>query len=47
MKKVGLTGNIGSGKTTISHVFQSLGVPSFHSDEEAKIIMMRSRLEVN
>lgn len=44
MKKVGLTGNIGSGKTTISHVFKSLGVPVFHSDEQAKIIMMSEPL---
>lgn len=36
MKIVGLTGGIGSGKTTISNVFASLGVPVFNADYEAK-----------
>ncbi|MFW5974809.1 MAG: dephospho-CoA kinase, partial [Bacteroidota bacterium] len=31
-----LTGNIGSGKSTVSRVFQALGVPVFHADQEAK-----------
>ncbi len=33
---VGVTGNIGSGKSTVCKVFQVLGIPSFHADEEAK-----------
>lgn len=36
MITLGLTGGIGSGKTTVAAVFQSLGVPVFNSDEEAK-----------
>jgi dephospho-CoA kinase len=36
MLKVGLTGNIGSGKTIIASIFSSLGVPVFHADVEAK-----------
>jgi dephospho-CoA kinase len=36
MITVGLTGGIGSGKTTVAAVFQSLGVPVFNSDDEAK-----------
>ena len=36
MLKVGLTGNIGSGKTIAASVFSSLGVPVFHADLEAK-----------
>lgn len=39
MKKrlsVVLTGNIGSGKTLVSSVFSSLGVPIFNADDEAK-----------
>jgi dephospho-CoA kinase len=36
MLKVGLTGNIGSGKTTVARVFGSLGIPVFHADDEAK-----------
>jgi dephospho-CoA kinase len=36
MEVVGLTGNIGSGKSTIAKAFIALGIPVFNSDEEAK-----------
>jgi dephospho-CoA kinase len=36
MIKVGLTGNIGSGKTTVLKIFETLGVPVFYADNEAK-----------
>ncbi len=36
MIKIGLTGGIGSGKSTISRLFNLLGVPVFDSDREAK-----------
>jgi dephospho-CoA kinase len=36
MIKVGLTGGIGSGKTTVSSIFQELGVPVFNSDKCAR-----------
>jgi dephospho-CoA kinase len=36
MIKVGLTGNMGSGKTTVARIFETLGVPVYHADEEAK-----------
>lgn len=36
MEVVGLTGNIGSGKSTIAKVFIALGIPVFNSDDEAK-----------
>jgi dephospho-CoA kinase len=36
MEVVGLTGNIGSGKSTFAKVFAALGIPVFNSDEEAK-----------
>lgn len=39
MKKVGLTGGIGSGKTTVASVFSTLGVPVYNSDKEARIII--------
>ena len=42
MLKVGLTGGIGAGKTTISTIFKILGVPVFDADKEAKIIMNNS-----
>lgn len=40
MLKVGLTGNIGSGKTTVSKVFEVLGVPVFYADDAAKSAMV-------
>lgn len=36
MLKVGLTGNIGSGKTVVSELFSTLGIPVYHADEESK-----------
>jgi dephospho-CoA kinase len=36
MLKIGLTGNIGSGKTTVSQIFSLLKIPVYHSDEESK-----------
>lgn len=36
MLKVGLTGGIGSGKSTVAKVFQSLGVPIYFADTEAR-----------
>jgi len=40
MFKVGITGNIGSGKTTICKVFEVLGIPVFYADDEAKNVMV-------
>ena len=36
MEVVGLTGNIGAGKSTVANVFVALGIPVFNSDLEAK-----------
>jgi dephospho-CoA kinase len=36
MQVVGITGNIGSGKSTIARAFTALGIPVFNSDDEAK-----------
>ncbi len=36
MLKIGLTGGIGSGKSTVGKIFQHLDVPVFISDDEAK-----------
>ncbi|MEE4177035.1 MAG: dephospho-CoA kinase [Bacteroides sp.] len=41
MLQVGLTGNIGSGKTTVCKVFENLGVPVFYADLRARVIMER------
>ncbi|MDR3287199.1 MAG: dephospho-CoA kinase, partial [Prevotellaceae bacterium] len=38
MLKIGLTGGIGSGKTLVSKVFNTIGVPVFCADTEAKKI---------
>ncbi len=39
MLKIGITGGIGAGKTTITHVFLRLGIPVFYSDIEAAKIL--------
>lgn len=39
MLKIGITGNIGSGKTTVSKVFELLGVPVFYADAAAREVM--------
>lgn len=41
---VGLTGGIGSGKTTVAQEFQELGVPVYIADDEAKKIMHESKI---
>lgn len=38
-KIIGLTGGIGSGKTTIANYFQSKGIPVYIADDEARKIM--------
>jgi len=43
MLKIGLTGNIGSGKTTVSKIFEVLGVPVFYADDAAKTVMVNDR----
>jgi dephospho-CoA kinase len=40
MFKVGVTGNIGSGKTTVCKVFEILGIPVFYADDQAKKVMV-------
>lgn len=39
MLKIGITGGIGSGKTTVCKVFELLGVPVFYADDVAKSLM--------
>ena len=40
MLNIGITGGIGSGKTTICRIFESLFVPVFNADDVAKKIML-------
>ncbi|AIY14841.1 dephospho-CoA kinase [Cellulophaga baltica NN016038] len=44
MMIVGLTGGIGSGKTTVAKMFHALGVPVYNSDIEAKKLMVTSEV---
>ncbi len=39
MLKIGLTGGIGSGKTTVARIFEVLGIPVYYADAEAKRLM--------
>jgi len=43
MKKVGLTGGIGVGKTYVAEIFQQMGVPVFNADVEAKNCMAEDK----
>lgn len=36
MKIVGITGGIGSGKTTVAKIFETYGIPVYYADDEAK-----------
>lgn len=44
MKKIAITGGIGSGKSTVCKVFEQLGFPVFYSDVEAKNILTENEL---
>jgi dephospho-CoA kinase len=39
MLTIGITGGIGSGKTTVAKLFEALGIPVYNADIEAKKIM--------
>jgi dephospho-CoA kinase len=47
MLKIGLTGNIGSGKTTVAKVFELLGIPVFYADDEAKKVMVTDAILID
>jgi len=50
MIKLGLTGGIGSGKSTVAKVFQEMGIPVYYADDEAKKFLayeeVKKRLQV-
>jgi dephospho-CoA kinase len=45
--KLGITGGIGSGKTSVCRVFNVLGIPVFSADSVAKIIMEKDEVVIN
>jgi len=42
MLRIGLTGGIGSGKSTVAKVFEELGIAVFYADNEAKKFLFNS-----
>jgi len=40
---IGLTGGIGSGKTTVAKLFEKKGVPVYYADDSAKALMQTDR----
>src|SRR5262252_5348647 len=42
MLKIGITGGIGSGKSTVAKMFQLLGLPLYNADDAAKELMNSS-----
>lgn len=40
--KIGITGGIGSGKSTVAKIIEVLGFPVYYSDHEAKMLMNSS-----
>jgi dephospho-CoA kinase len=42
MLKIGLTGGIGSGKSTVARIFEVLGIPVYYADEAAKKLMIEN-----
>lgn len=39
MLKIGITGGMGSGKTTVCKIFENLGIPVYYADDRAKYLM--------
>jgi dephospho-CoA kinase len=40
MLNIGITGGIGSGKTTVCKIFEAIGIPIYYADERAKALMV-------
>src|ERR1700761_4843914 len=47
MLKIGITGNIGGGKTTVSKIFEILQVPVFYADDAAKKVMVEDQILID
>jgi len=44
MRQVGITGGIGSGKTTVCKIFEILNIPIYYADDRAKALMVTNEL---
>ncbi|MRG45636.1 dephospho-CoA kinase [Chitinophaga sp. SYP-B3965] len=44
MQIIGITGGIGSGKSTVARIFGLLGIPVYSADDAAKEIMVKDQL---
>lgn len=44
MKTIGITGGIGSGKTTCCRIFETLGIPAYYADSRAKKLMTSDKI---
>ncbi|MDQ6762131.1 MAG: dephospho-CoA kinase [Bacteroidota bacterium] len=42
MLKVGLTGGMGAGKSTVAQIFEVLGIPVYYADDKAKKLMIEN-----
>jgi dephospho-CoA kinase len=42
MKKIGLTGGLGSGKSTVAAIFELLGIPVYYADEASRRLMNKN-----
>lgn len=47
MLQVGITGGIGSGKSLVCKIFQSLGIPVYDADSRAKLLMINDDVLIN
>ncbi|MFK7935655.1 MAG: dephospho-CoA kinase [Saprospiraceae bacterium] len=43
MLHIGITGGIGSGKTTVCKIFATLGIPIYYADDRAKALMVEDK----
>ncbi|MBP7184970.1 MAG: dephospho-CoA kinase [Saprospiraceae bacterium] len=47
MKKIGITGGIGSGKTTVCKIFEILNIPIYYADDRSKWLINNNEYIIN
>lgn len=45
--KIGITGGIGSGKTTVCKIFETLNIPVYYADDRAKSLMVEDKILID